>query len=120
MNDPAVAAHLASEETVLIEKMMEVRNVTDLASSAEDARQFMVGFVRLMQASASGDDGPRDEYLSTVIPAIRDAGMPLTVVLDGMVRVAIGATAILPEHALWFSNFCANYTVRLLEVWGEV
>lgn len=111
--DQFIAAHRAA----LIDSMLGTTDKT-AETPPDQVRQFVVGFASVLEAAASGDVGPRDDYLEGVIPAIRDSGMPLTFVMEGMVRVSVGAAAVLgPERAEWLANFCSDYTRRLLEIW---
>lgn len=110
---------IAEHRTRLIETMLASAN-RDIGTPESGVRQFIVGFVGVLEASAGGDNGPRDEYLAAVIPALRSGGMPLTTVVDGMLRVAMAASAVLPgEHLDWLVGFCADYSRRLLELWEK-
>jgi hypothetical protein len=109
------AIQSSSEE--LVAKMISVNN-RETGTSEADTRQFVVGYVNILSAAAGGDLGPRDEYLASVIPAIRDAGMPLGVVIDGMVRVSTVAGALLgAEHLPWLCDFQGAYSARIIEIW---
>lgn len=87
-------------------------------TSEEDTRQFVVGYVSLVRAALSGDTDARDVYLESVIPALRAGGMPLTIVMAGMVRAATAVAAVAgPEHAEWLCRFQSDYTRRMLALW---
>jgi hypothetical protein len=104
----------------ILRAVLEVTAPTEEVSR-EDVRQFVTGFIGVLGAGAKGDLRPRDEYLAAVIPAIRDGGMSLAAVLDGMVRVSMGVAAAVPrEHLRWVTDFCAEYTRLLLATWGKV
>ena len=108
---------LAAHREALVAKMLE-HDVGDAGTSEEESEQFIRGFVDAVERSANGDDSARDTYIDVVIPSIRDAGMPLPVVLDGMVRVSMAMTAVLPaEHHGWVIRFCGDYTRRLVHAW---
>jgi len=108
---------MESQHAALVAKMMEC-GASQPGVREEDTRQFFNGFSQLMAAAAADDFGPRDEYLRAVIPPLKAAGMELSFVLHGMIRVAVGAASALPpEHAAWVAAFCADYQDRLLEVW---
>jgi hypothetical protein len=112
-----VATAIAQHRSALISCMMDTADRA-LPTPEAEVRQFMVGFVALMQAAAEGDLGPRDEYLESVVPAIREGGIPLAFVVGAMPRLATAIGAVLGlEHAPWVAGFTADYTVRLLAVW---
>lgn len=113
-----IAAAIQANYDDLVETMMATTN-QDAGTSESDRRQFIAGYVHILAAASREDLGPRDEYLATVIPAIRDGGMPLAVVMDGMVRVATAAGAVLgPKHAKWLSDFQGDYICRILTMWA--
>ena len=115
----SVSAAIAQHRAALISCMMETADKS-LPTPEPEVRQFMVGFVALMQAAAEGDLGPRDEYLESVIPAIREGGITLGFVVGAMPRLAAAIGCVLgPEHVAWVANFTADYTLRLMEVWGR-
>jgi hypothetical protein len=116
---------LASLETALAEAhdrllatMIQLRNPS--IGSLAEARQFLGGFLHLVEAAAAGDKGPRDEYLSAVIPGVRAFGFPFDKTLDALVRAALALTAVLePVHHAWVADFCGDYTRRLSHAWFE-
>ncbi len=108
---------IAEKHDDLVELMVQTAN-RDLGTSEAEIRQFAQGFVGVMQAAAGGDLEPRNEYLASVIPAIREAGMERDDVLDSMVRVAMAASCLLSrEHLAWVTDFCTQYTRDLLRIW---
>ncbi len=109
----AIAAH----RDELIEMMVRVNPPLE-GTSNEDTRQFVVGHLSILSAAAKGDLAVRDEFLATVIPAIRDGGMPLRLVMVGMVRVATVIAGLLDaEHVEWLAEFEGEYTGLLLDHW---
>ncbi len=89
--------------------------------SVDEVRQFAAGFLHLVEAAASGDVGPRDEYLGVVIPGVRASGFPLDATLDAMVRVSMALTAAMDdEYHRWLADFCGDYTRRLIHAWQAV
>jgi hypothetical protein len=84
-----------------------------------DRRQFVAGYLDVLEQAAKGDYGPRDEYLTTVIPGIREAGMSLEDVLAQMAGVAMAiAATVLPAHLAWHVSFTRDYVERLAKGWG--
>lgn len=110
---------IAEHRSQLIDAMMATAD-RNLGTPESGVRQFIVGFVGVLEAAAGGDHGPRDEYLGAVIPALRGGGMPLTTVVDGLLRVAMTASAVLPrEHLDWLVGFSSDYSRRMLELWEK-
>jgi hypothetical protein len=111
----AISEHRAE----LIETMLSTAD-RSIGTPESAVKQFIVGFVGLLEAAAAGNNEPRDEYLASVIPALRGGGMPLVIVIDGMTRVSMAASAVLPREQLpWLASFCSDYTRRLLELWEQ-
>lgn len=83
-------------------------------------RQFICGFINVLESSARGDHSARDIYLTSVIPALKQRSVPLDAILGAMLRVTAAAACVLgPEHVAWISEYCADYTQRLLARWQE-
>lgn|GEM_PF-4990853 len=90
-----------------------------LPTPEAEVQQFMVGFVSVMEAAASGDLGPRDEYLESVLPAIQAAGISLAITVCAMPRLSTAVGCVLGrEHVAWVADFIGSYTEKLLSVWG--
>lgn len=108
---------LSAKRSELIDLLVQTNTA---GGSAHEARQLVNGYYNLLAAAAAGDLAPRDEFLSTVIPALRAAGMPLSVVMDGLVRLAAATGAVLgTEHAPWLCQFLTEYCERILATWGS-
>ena len=85
-----------------------------------EVRQFAVGWYALMAASAAGDNGPRDEYLASVVPPLRESGFPFEQMVTGLVGMAAAAGTVLgPTHARWLSSFFAEYARELFKWWEQ-
>lgn len=83
-------------------------------------RRFICGFINVLVASARGDHGARDIYLTSGIPALRQGPLPLEAILGAMLRVTTSAACVLgPEHVEWICDYCADYAQRLLALWQE-
>ena len=103
----------------IIELMIRANGQADGDASGQ-FRQVTVGYYTILRSASAGDFGPRDEYLSTVIPALRQSGMPLSVIMAGLVRLAAATGAALgAEHARWLCEFLGDYTARILAIWEE-
>ncbi|MFT3921925.1 MAG: hypothetical protein QM778_05270 [Myxococcales bacterium] len=108
---------IADRRTELIDIMVATAD-RSLPTPESEVRQFMVGFVTLLEAAAAGNMNPRDEYLETVIPAVRDGGISLAYVMSAMPRLAVALGTVLGrEHAPWIANFLGEYTTHMLTVW---
>jgi hypothetical protein len=102
----------------LTAEMMRVIDRTGLDTPRRDQEQFVAGFVDLAIHAAKGEQGPRDEYLAVVVPAVRQSKMPLGVVMAGMVSVAMGgALALEGEERNWWIRFTADYTRDFCARW---
>jgi hypothetical protein len=114
---------MSLSDSIRADRNRILRTILEIAppsngSSEEDVRQFVTGFVGVLGAAADGNLLPRDEYLAAVIPALRDGGMPLQAVLEGMIRVSMGVAASMPaEHLRWVTDFCSEYTRLLIGTW---
>ncbi len=124
MESRAIAALLRERQAAVVSAVHACMRETsdDEAARAgfteEDTRQYISGFLAVVEAAAEGDNGPRDDYLATMIPATKGTGLSLGSVLGGMVGVASGLCHAMPTEALpWCGAFLRDYTVRLLEVW---
>jgi hypothetical protein len=103
----------------IIDLMVHANGPADEGAGGE-FRQFIVGYFNILRAATAEDFGPRDEYLSTVIPALRQSGMPLSVIMVGLVRlVTVVAAALGVEHTKWLCEFQGDYTARILAMWEE-
>ena len=103
----------------IIELMIRANGQADEDATGQ-FRQVTVGYYTILRSAAAGDFGPRDEYLSTVIPALRESGMPLSVIITGLVRLVVATGAALgAEHARWLCEFLGDYTGRILAIWEE-
>jgi hypothetical protein len=108
---------IQSRQSELVDVMMQMAD-RELGTPENEVRQFITGFVALLAAAADGDYRPRDEYLASVIPALRDANMPLSIIIDGMIRVGMSAAAVLDrEHLPWVVRFCSEHTREILRIW---
>lgn len=107
-----IAEMIKNNYEELIFRILEVTPPGEGASS-EDIRQFITGFVHMLEQAARGNLEPRTQYLSAVVPAIKAGGMPGTVVFGGMVGVAMAVAAYFasdPDALGWTVEFCCNYT----------
>ncbi len=113
-------AALNARKDALFEAMLAATADPALPSSEPERRQFVAGFLDLALHAAAGNTAPRDEYLSLVIPAVKQSGMGLGVIMAGMVGVAMGGANVLSGAELtWWIGFCHDYTHRLIEAWNK-
>jgi hypothetical protein len=84
------------------ERLFEVMSATaDRSMGVPDVaiKQFIVGFINVLEASARGDHSARELYLTSVIPALRQGPLPLEAVIEAMLRVTAATACVLgPEH----------------------
>jgi hypothetical protein len=113
----SISTALETKRERILERMFEFRNPL-LVTTEDDQKQFFLGYFNVVAAAAAGNDAVREEYLQAVVPGIKLAGMPLPMVMDGMVRVAmVLAAEVDAEHMAWMVAFNADYTSRLTELW---
>lgn len=113
----SIADVVASKRARLFEVMVGTADMS-LGTPEEAIKQFVTGFITVLEASARGDHSARDLYLNSVIPALRGGPLSLQVVSAAMVRVSVAAASVLgPEHTRWVADFCGDYTARLIAIW---
>lgn len=99
--------------------MMELVTLGNPELEEENKRQLVAGFIELALQCAGGDSSARDDYLSTVVPALKKGGMPLGTVISGMVQVSMGGALVLAgENRLWWVQFVSDYSLRLGDAWA--
>jgi hypothetical protein len=109
---------LAGHERLLA-AMAEVTPVLEGQTESE-VRQFLKGFLHVIEQGARGDTGPRDEYLATVIPATKHAGIPLPTVMKILVSVSSALVAAFStENRRWLIDYLSDYAARLVTTWEE-
>jgi hypothetical protein len=115
----SIADAVTSKRERLFETMMMTAD-SSLGTPETAVKQFIWGFINVLEASARGDHSARDLYLTAVIPALRDGPLPFEAIIGGMLRVTAAAACVLgPEHVQWVTEYCADYTGRLMAVWGK-
>jgi hypothetical protein len=108
--------HLKEHEDELLDEMMALRDRA--MAPTEEARQFLLGFLRVVSSAARGDFEPRKEYLETVIPGVRASGFPFDATMDAMTRAAMGLVlGVDAKYRKWVTDFCADYVRRLVHGW---
>jgi hypothetical protein len=101
----------------LIAKLVEVAPPAPGVSEAEST-QMIAGYLHLLSAASRGDTKPRDEYLSTVIPGVKQAGMKLGYIVRVLVKLDLTLVQLIsPDHRPWMTNHCADYAERLASAW---
>ena len=114
---PALKEEIATQRGSIVEAMLDFRDLS-VPTPIQDARQFILGFLHVVEHAAEGDLETRDEYLFAVIPGLRDSGFPLDATLESMIRVSmVLATGVRPEHRHWVVDFCGDYVRRLAYAW---
>jgi len=115
-----IANAIKERQSELIAWMMELTPPVE-GSTAEDNRQFIAGFVHVLEQAARGNLEPRSQYLGSVIPAIKAGGMSAQIVMTGMVRVAMAVASFFEgdkEAIKWATDFCADYTDELTQAYS--
>jgi hypothetical protein len=116
-DDKAILQELESKREEII--LLMLAGTTSLGSEAEQ-RQFVAGYFDLILAAARGDLGPRDAYLETVIPGIKQGGLGFDYVLAQMAAVGMAVAAVVSrEHVLWHMAFTREYVSLLVQQWNR-
>lgn len=120
IRDARVLTALSQRRADIVEAVFALRD-RKAPVTRTDIDQLANGFLHLMAAAAAGDLALRDEYLRTVIPGLRAAGISFATTLEAMTRVSIAVVTCMPrEHHAWLADFCGDYTARLVTAWqGE-
>lgn len=113
-------AALNAKRDAIFDAMLAATYDPKLPGTEVERGQFVAGFLDLAIHAAAGNTTPRDEYLSLVVPSIKQSGMDLGVVMAGMIGVAMGgANALSGAELTWWYTFCHDYTHRLVEAWTK-
>jgi len=114
-----VGSELESKREAIIARVLEVIGPVYPDQPMTERRQFAAGYLDTIQASAKGDNGPRDEYLATVIPGLKTTGtMGLGAILGHLIRIQmIIAAEIANENLSWHTDFAHEYTNLLVAEW---
>lgn len=113
----SIANAIASKRERLFEVMVATTDPS-LGTPEPAVHQFIWGFINVLEASARNDHTARDIYLTSVIPALRAGPFSYEAILGSMVRVTAAAACVLgPEHVRWVSDYCADYTAKLIALW---
>lgn len=115
----SIAEAIASKRERLFEVMLATIDPT-LETPDFAVKQFINGFISVLESAARGDDSTRDLYLAAVIPALREGTMPFSAIMSSMLRVTAAAACVLgPEHIHWVANYCGDYVTRLVKLWEQ-
>lgn len=113
----SIVERLESQREELVAAM---RSVAALPAGVpeEQTVQFVRGYVDIIIATAKGDLGPRSTYLNAVIPGVKAAGMPLSLIISSLSSCDVALAAVAGrEHLPWVGSFCAAYSAELVQIW---
>src|SRR5688572_20871476 len=106
----AVVQQIESLREAILASTLEHVAPTHPGQSDAERRQFMAAYLHLMCRMAEGDPGPRDDYLASVIPGLKTAGMPLAMLVGYLAKVdVIVAAHVGPQHLGWHAAFAQSY-----------
>lgn len=112
-----VTEEIATRRGELVAALLRVSPRAPGLSEAE-AEQMVAGYVHLMEQSAAQNFGPREEYLATVIPGVKQAGMPLGYIIRVLVHIDMELSHLVSgDNRAWFAEYCADYAERLINAW---
>jgi hypothetical protein len=111
-----VVRELESGHERVVQAMLRAAGPLPLPEA--DRRQFVVGFLNLIESAAAGDLAPRDEYLHTVIPGVKASGMTLPFVVSNLCAVMFGLASAASDATLdWYAAFGRDYAARMVTAW---
>lgn len=111
------AEEIQQKKDEMIQLMLDIGRPVE-GQPEEETRQFYAGYVSLVEQAAQGNTQVRDEYIDVVIPATKQAGMPLSFVVGALIVVKmVFARMISDEHFSWYADFSLDYTERLIKAW---
>jgi hypothetical protein len=112
-----VSEEIAARRGEFIAELVRVAPRAPGITDAE-AEQMVAGYVHLMEQSAAGNFAPREEYLATVIPGVKQAGMSLGYIMRVLVSIDMGLSPLVSvANRAWFTDYCADYAERLVNAW---
>jgi hypothetical protein len=80
--------------------------------------QFVHGFLDTMERTLQGETNARQEFLTLVLPPLRDGGMPLSMVGSGLPAMfAIVAAHLGLAHATWVARYAQEYSEFFYKTW---
>jgi hypothetical protein len=114
-----VAEEIAARRAEIVAALLRAAPRAPGVSDA-DAEQMVAGYVYLMEQSALQNFAPREDYLATVIPGVKQAGMPLGYIVRVLVAIDMAlAPLISADNHAWVADYCADYAERLVTAWGR-
>lgn len=112
-----IVEEIASRKGEIIAELLRVAPRAPGVSDA-DAEQMVAGYVHLMEQSALQNFGPREDYLATVIPGVKQAGMPLGYIVRVLVALDMALMPLVSaDNRPWLVDYCADYADRLVNAW---
>jgi hypothetical protein len=82
-----------------------------------ERRQFIAGFLHVIASAGRDDFGPRDDYIESVIPGVKAAGMGMGYVLSVLVHLFLTLSPRVADPGGWLPDFARDYTKRLVNKW---
>ena len=114
-----VAEEISTHRGDIIAALLRVAPRAPGVGEAE-AEQMVAGYVYLLEQAAAGNPAPRDEYLATVIPGVKQAGMPLGYIARVLVTLDLALAPLVSEqNRAWITEYCADYADRLVQAWEK-
>ena len=89
-----------------------------LNMSEEGTSQFVRGFLDVIAQDLEGNNKARDEYMSLVVPPLKEAGLPLSMMVRSVAPMfAIIGAYLGPVHSAWLSQYAHDHSECLFSVW---
>lgn len=106
------------KRSAIFKSMLEITTILPAPMQADNANQFINGYLAVIESALQGDLGPRDEYLGLVIPPLKQGQMPLGYIIGVLVGVNTALVAVIDHaHAPWYASFLSTYADKLCQLW---
>lgn len=89
-----------------------------LNMSEEGTSQFIRGFLDVIAQELEGNNKARDEYMSLVVPPLKEGGLPLSMMARSLAPMfAIIGAHLGPAHLAWLTQYAHEHTECLFSIW---
>lgn len=90
----------------------------DVAVIPEDMRQYAGGFLFILEARARGEREPQQEFIATMLPALKSSGMPLKDIVAGAAQFGMGIAAVASaETRSWWISQVSEHLSMVVDRW---
>ncbi|MBL8678904.1 MAG: hypothetical protein JNK05_07045 [Myxococcales bacterium] len=84
----------------------------------DEMRQYAAGFLFILEARARGEREPQQEFIATMLPALKSTGMQLKELVPGAAQFGMGIVSVAsPETHSWWITHVSEHLSMVLERW---